>query len=154
MACVVCWSHNIPPPSEKETFFLLIFLSNIGKHRSTISSPKQLTEEKCCTQKRCLQKVLSISQMTRARENFCQEYPTYEKQRKYVFNWLENNQPTGGEFTYTISGINVCWSAWMKVLGISRRRFFELKRDFLLGRRSEQHGAALTSRDTTKRGRA
>lgn len=43
--------------------------------------------------------------------------------------------------------------AWTKVLGITRR-FFELKRDFLLGRHSEQHGAALTSRDTTKKGRA
>ena len=72
----------------------------------------------------------------------------YEKQRKYVFNWLENNQPTEVEFGYTISGIKVCWSAWMKVLSITRRRFFGLKRDFPLGRHSEQHGPSFTTRDS------
>lgn len=122
-------------------------LSVIGKHRSTISSPEQLLEENCCTERKCLQKLLSISQMRRARENFCQEHSTYEKQRKFILNWLDNNQPSSGEFAYTISGINACWSAWTKVLGITRRRFFELKQDFFLGRRNEQHGASLTSRE-------
>lgn len=121
-------------------------LSVIGKHRSTISSPEQLLEENCCTERKCLQKLLSISQMRRARENFCQEHSTYEKQRKFILNWLDNNQPSSGEFAYTISGINACWSAWTKVLGITRR-FFELKRDFFLGWRNEQHGASLTSRE-------
>lgn len=124
-----------------------ISISDIGKHRSTVSSPEQLVAEICCTEKSCLQKLLSFSQIQRARELFCQEYPTYEKQRKYVLNWFESNQPEDGVFAYTISGINVCWSAWTKVLGITRRRFFELKKDFLLGRRSEQHGASLTTRD-------
>lgn len=59
------------------------------------------------------------------------------------------SQPT--EFAFTISGINVCWSAWTKVLGITQRRFFGLKRDFLLGRRSEEHGASLTTRDSPQR---
>ena len=135
----------------KHFILTLFFPSDIGKHRSTISSPEQLTEENCCTQKKCLQTLLSISQMKRARENFCQEYSTYEKQRKFILNWFENNQPTSGEFAYTISGINVCWSAWITVLGITRRRFFELKRDFLNGRRNERHGAALTSRETPHR---
>lgn len=89
--------------------------------------------------------------MRRARENFCQEHSNYEKQRKFILNWFYNNQPSSGEFAYTISGISVCWSAWTKVLGITRRRFFELKRDFLLGRRNAQHGASLTSREAPQR---
>ena len=137
--------------ASRDKFFSFITLCVIGKHRSSISSPEQLLEENCCTQRKCLQKLLSISQMRRARENFCQEHSNYEKQRKFILNWFDNNQPSSGEFAYTISGISVCWSAWTKVLGITRRRFFELKRDFLLGRRNEQHGASLTSKEAPHR---
>ena len=85
--------------------------------------------------------------MKKAREHFCQDYLTYKLQRQFLFNWLNDNQPTAGVFRYYISGIKVCWSAWTKVLGITRRRFFELKREFLLGRRCACHGASLTTKD-------
>ena len=85
--------------------------------------------------------------MKKAREHFCQDYLTYELQRQFLFNWLDDNQPTAGVFRYYISGIKVCWSAWTKVLGITCRRFFELKREFLLGRRCACHGASLTTKD-------
>ncbi|XP_068692051.1 uncharacterized protein [Montipora foliosa] len=118
-----------------------------GKHRSTVSTPEELTKETCCQETFCLQKLLSVSQMKKSRENFCHDYPTYELQRQFLFNWLDDNQPTAGVFRYYISGIKVCWSAWTKVLGFTRRRFFELKREFLLGRRSARHGASLKTKD-------
>ena len=86
-----------------------------------------------------------------ARENYCQDHSTYEKQRKYILNCLDNNQPSSGEFAYTISGINVCWSAWTKVLGTTQGRFFELKQDFLLGRHNKQHGTSFVSRKVPHR---
>ena len=84
--------------------------------------------------------------MRKAREVFCQDYPTYASQRQYILNWFERNQPTTAEFTFSISGYQVCWNAFVKVLGITERRFFELKKDFLMGRRSAEHGSFFTSR--------
>lgn len=129
----------------KRLFSVRFFL--IGKHRSTVATPEELVKEACCHETFCLKKLLAVSQMKKARENFCRDYPTYESQRQFVFNWFDDYQPTAGVFSYYISGIKVCWSAWTKVLGITRRRFFELKREFLLGRRSALHGASLTTKD-------
>lgn len=128
---------------------LKVFLFNFlftGKHRSTVTAPEQLIHEPCCSENSCLQKLLSVSQLKKTRENFCRDYPNYGLQRQFIFNWLDGNQPTEGEFSYSISGITVCWSAWTKTLGITRRRFFELKREYLLGRRSAWHGASLTTK--------
>ena len=84
--------------------------------------------------------------MRKAREAFCQDYPTYASQRQYILNWFDRNQPTTAEFTFSISGYQVCWNAFVKVLGITERRFFELKKDFLMGRRSAEHGSFFTSK--------
>lgn len=107
---------------------------------------KKLDQEKCCREKRCLKDVLSVAQMRKAREVFCQDYPTYVSQREYILNWFDRNQPTTGEFTFSISGFQVCWNAFVKVLGITERRFFELNKDFLNGRRSAEHGSFFTSK--------
>ena len=101
-------------------------------------------------EKQCLQEVLSVEQMRKARGGFCQEYSTYKLQRQYILNWFDQNQPIAGEFTYSISGLSVCSNAWTKVLGITRRRFFLRKKEYLLGRRSSQHGASLIYRDQQK----
>lgn len=115
----------------------------IEKHQSTVATPEELVKGACCHETFCLKKLLAVSQMKKARENFCWDYPKYESQRQFVFNWFDDYQPTGGDFSYYISDIKVCWSAWTKVLGITRRRFFELKRELLLGRRSALHGVCL-----------
>ena len=94
----------------------------------------------------CLQK-LSVNQINKSRENFSRDNPTYGMQRQYILNWLDENQPTEGEFTYRVSGIDVCWSAWIKTLGITQRRFFALKREFLMGRRTGEHGNFFVSRE-------
>lgn len=101
--------------------------------------PSQVIIEKCCSQE-CLKK-LSLEQLNKARDNFCKENPTYELQRKMILNWFDNNQPEIGKFVYTISGISVCWSAWTMTLGITRRTFYNLKADYLKGRRCEKHGS-------------
>lgn len=94
---------------------------------------------RCCIEK-CLEN-LTTDQLQKARANFCNEYPTYELQRKMILNWFDNNQPREGEFTFTLSGKNVCRQAWLMTLGISRRRFYNLKSDYLQGRRSEKPGS-------------
>lgn len=58
-----------------------------------------------------------------------------------ILHWLDNNQPTEGQFTFTISGKSVCSNGWIMTLGITRRRFYSLKSDYLQGRRSEKHGS-------------
>ena len=125
----------------------LVDLIPVGKHRSTVLKPENLPQGNCCAENQCLQKVLSVGQMKKACENFCQDNSTYESQRRYIFNWLDQNQPTVGEFAYYISGLRVCWNAWTKVLGITQRRFFQLKKEYLLGRCSSQHGASVMYRD-------
>ena len=125
----------------------LVDLIPVGKHRSTVLKPENLPQRNCCAENQCLQKVLSVGQMKKACENFCQDNSTYESQRRYIFNWLDQNQPTVGEFAYYISRLRVCWNAWTKVLGITQRRFFQLKKEYLLGRCSSQHGASVMYRD-------
>ena len=105
----------------------LVDLIPVGKHASTVLKPENLSQGNCCAENQCLQKVLPVGQMKKARENFCQDNSTYESQRRYIFNWLDQNQPTVGEFAYYISGLRVCWNAWTKVLGITQRRFFQLE---------------------------
>ena len=91
--------------------------------------------------------MLSVDQIKKARDTFCQDYGSYESQRQYIFNWLDQNQPSIGVFVFFISGLRVCWSAWTKVLGITERRFFQLKREYLLGRRNSVHGGSVMYRD-------
>ena len=100
----------------------------------------ELVNSECCTQSQCLKK-LRLEQIQKARDNFCREHPTYESQRKYVFHWLDSNQPETGTFVFSISGLTVCWKAWTMALGITSRRFYSLKSDYLNGRRSEKHGS-------------
>ena len=111
-------------------------------------TPEQLPLQNCCSERRCLANVLSIAQMRKAREIFCQNHPTYDSQRQFILDWLDSNQPTKGEFVFYISGLQVCWNAFIKVLGITERRFFGLKRDYLNERQSGIHGGFLTSRES------
>jgi len=99
----------------------------------------QLLHGNCCNDE-CLKK-LTLEQLKKARDNFYKDCPTYELQRKMILDWFDNNQPERGTFTYTISGLPVCWSAWTRTLGITIRRFYNLKADYLKGRVSEKHGS-------------
>ena len=106
----------------------------IEKHQSTVATPEELVKEACCHE--------SGQPNEKSPRKICWDYPKYESQRQFVFNWFDDYQPTGGGFSYYITDIKVCWSAWTKVLGITRRIFFELKRELLLGRRSALHGVS------------
>lgn len=99
-------------------------------------------------EKRCLENVLSIKQMQKVRETFCQNHPTYNSQRQFILNWLNSNQLTKGEFSFYISGLQVCCNAFIKVLGVTERRFFGLKRDYLNGRRSGINGEFFASKES------
>ena len=79
----------------------------IEKHQLTVATPEELVKEACCHETFCLKKLLAVSQMKKARENFCWDYPKYESQRQFVFNWFDDYQPTGGVFSYYISDIKV-----------------------------------------------
>lgn len=67
-----------------------------------------------------------------------------------MFSWFECNQPSPGEFAYSISGISTCWKAWIGVLGIPRSTFFNWKADFGKGRINPDHGSSLTIRPNLK----
>lgn len=118
-------------------FFLL------ARRRDSVKDPKSLSAASCCSVN-CISVKLDEAQRVKARELFRFKNPTYRHQRDFIFNWFEDNQPTPGEFTYSIMGVSVCWKTWILVLGIPRSTFFNWKSDFLKGRVNPDHGASLT----------
>ena len=103
-----------------------------------MSKPENLPQNKCCTENRCLQDKLSLGQVKKACENIGKDNSMYKSPRQYICNWLHQNQPTVSEFVFYISGLQVCWNAWTKVLGITQRYFFQLKKEYLLGKCNSQ----------------
>lgn len=124
-----------------------IFCILIGKSR--ILSCDDLHGSQCKCQRKCLHR-LTLEQMKMARQRFTEDYPTFEKERKFILNWFADNEPLPRQFAFTISGIGVCWRAWTAVLGITETRFYLLKRDFINGRRNPDHGSSGAVRESLK----
>ena len=97
---------------------------------------------------KCLVTKLTYDQIKKARDRQNEDNPTYALQRKFILNWFDDNQPSAGEFVYSIAGVKVCWKAWTLVLGITERRYFMLKRDYQEGRRDPAHGLSGTIKES------
>jgi hypothetical protein len=108
-------------------------------------SPELLVTKPNCCKSSCI-KTLSLAQIKQARLTFNRNCGSHEKQRQYILDWLDSNQSTEREFVFSISGITVCQTCWINVLGITRRKFFLLKKDYLNKRRSGGHANAGSSR--------
>jgi len=64
-------------------------------------------------------------------------------------DWLSDNRPQkdGKTFVFSICGIEVCVTFLLKTLGITRRKFYRLKKEFLVNdRRSGIHGSSGTTK--------
>jgi len=114
--------------------------SCIGEHRSRIlPCTEALVKLPCKCSNDCFDK-LTFDQIKKSCERFNVDYPIFAQERKYILGWFESNQESPRKFTYSISGINVCWKTWITILGITERRFYMEKKDFLQGRRNPAHG--------------
>ena len=93
---------------------------------------------------------LTIQQIEFSRTNFVTRFPTYEEQRQFLIDWFTTHEYTPGEFSYEISGIPTCCTAWRNVLGITQRTFHRLKTEFKHGLRVADHGATGTLKHSLK----
>lgn len=90
--------------------------------------------KKYCCKSSCINK-FTVNQVKETRQTFIRNFGSNDKQRQYIIiDWLNYNRPQEEEdtFVFSICGISVCLTCWWNVLGITRRNFFQIKKECLI----------------------